>query len=259
MGLLDEILNKIFKVEDKEKNILQDQEEEVLLGQIERMNEKGIDKATNKKELAIDTQKRKEIGKSAKLLCFLDLHYVSDENLAKLREISPTDYDIILCCGDNRFDYLYEINHVLEGNKYGILGNHDKWDVLDNENIENIHGEVIEVNGIKIAGFQGSNKYKSKDYPSFTQEESQIEADKIPRADILISHTSPYGIYGEEDTSHIGLRGITKYIVDNDVKLNIHGHYHTNTNTVLEDGTVILGLQGAVIIDTTDYSIRRIF
>jgi len=81
----------------------------------------------------------------------------------------------------------------------------------------------------------------------------------MDKADILISHTSPYGIYGEDDSSHIGLKGISKYIYDNDIKLNIHGHFHEDRVVLMDDGTVVIGIYGAAIISTKDYSVKKIY
>jgi len=122
-----------------------------------------------------------------------------------------------------------------------------------------IHGTIIHKDGIRIAGFGGSHKYKDKNYPLFTQEESKEIAASIKEADILLSHTSPKGLYGTDDIAHIGLEGISDYINNNDVKLNIHGHFHEDSYTVMEDGTVVIGVCGAVIIHTSDYSVRKIF
>jgi Icc-related predicted phosphoesterase len=203
----------------------------------------------------------KRLSIPLKILVFADLHYNEDEKLEILRSLSRDEYDVILFAGDNRFDYILEICSILDGEKYGVTGNHDRPDVISKHGAVDMHGEVITVNGVRIAGFNGSHKYKESKSPLYTQEESIEVADSIEEADILLSHAGAYGVYPEhdDDETHCGLRGIKKYLENNDVKYHIHGHLHQNSITQLEDGTNIICVHGAVLINTIDNSIRQLF
>ena len=120
---------------------------------------------------------------------------------------------------------------------YGVLGNHDSFELYDRTGIENIHGKVVEVNGVRIAGMQGSLRYKDSYFPFYTDEESVEIAEQLEAADILVSHDYPKNLHGSEDFAHSGLQGITYYCEKYNLPLNIHGHYHDNGYFVLENGT----------------------
>jgi Icc-related predicted phosphoesterase len=148
------------------------------------------------------------------------------------------NYDCCILLGDHSANDLEIIKSIIPQNKlYGVLGNHDGWNLYRNNGIEDINGKVIKIKEIKIAGIGGSFKYKeSNDYAMYTHEESIGIADKMENADILISHDKPYTKeeYGE---SHDGLKGITYYIYKNGVPLHIHGHIHEESETTLRNGT----------------------
>jgi Icc-related predicted phosphoesterase len=151
---------------------------------------------------------------------------------------SDHDTDVCLLIGDLSLQDIAMIKErVVEVPIYGVLGNHDGFGLYDICGIENIHGKVVEVNGVKIAGIQGSLKYKYSDMPLYTDEESIEIADLIPSADILISHDSPKNFHGDRDFAHSGLQGISHYCEKYNVPVNIHGHHHENVCGTLENGT----------------------
>lgn len=133
---------------------------------------------------------------------------------------------------------------------YGVLGNHDGFELYDRCGIENIHGRVIEINGVKIAGMQGSFRYKNTNFPFYTDEESVAIAEKLPPADILISHDSPKHFHGSDDWAHSGLEGISHYCKKYNVPLNIHGHFHDSVSGILENGTRSICCYKVQLIDT---------
>lgn len=157
------------------------------------------------------------------------------------------------CCillGDHSANDLYEIVQIIPKNKiYGVLGNHDSWNKYEEYGITNINGKIIEIKGLKIAGLGGSFKYKNTDsYVLYTHEESIQILSNVESADILITHDRPY-IKDNNDTVHDGLKGITQYIYTNHVPINIHGHLHENSVEYLKNGTKVIGIYGAEIIN----------
>ena len=123
---------------------------------------------------------------------------------------------------------------------YGLLGNHDGLDRFEESKIRNLNGKVITVNNVRIAGLQGSHRYKTGDYGMYTHEESIQLANEIPEADILVSHDRPF-IKDNNDNVHDGLKGVTYYCYKNHVKLEIHGHLHEESEETLKNGTKVLG------------------
>lgn len=154
--------------------------------------------------------------------------------------IKNAEYDICLLLGDLSSNDVYEILKYVPTNKiYTLLGNHDPLNRFEEYGLESLHGKVIEVNGIKIAGFQGTFKYKNSDSALYTHEESIEIADSMPKADILVSHDRPF-IKDTGDNTHDGLKGITEYIYKNNIPIEIHGHIHEESQEELKNGTKVI-------------------
>lgn len=160
------------------------------------------------------------------------------------------EYDCCILLGDHSANDLYEITQIIPKHKiYGVLGNHDLWNNYEEYGITNISGKIIEIKGVKIAGLGGSFKYKKADnYALYTHEESIQILSNVEGADILVTHDRPY-INNNNDNAHDGLKGITKYIYTNHVPINIHGHLHEDNLEYLQNGTKVIGVYGAKIIN----------
>ena len=181
------------------------------------------------------------------ILVIADCHHLKEEEIVKVKNLQ---YDVCLLLGDISGNYLDMIlNYVPIGKIYGILGNHDEYGLLESRNISNIHSKIIDVNGVKILGFEGSSRYKDGNIPMYSQKESIKILKKCGIADILVSHDSPYQLYSKaNDKAHCGLKGITKYLKKNRIYLNIHGHHHINTHLKLNNGTNVIGVYRCAII-----------
>lgn len=159
-----------------------------------------------------------------KMLCIADLHDYDERQIEKIRQM---EYDVCLLLGDIPHKALLEIKKA-NGDRplYGVCGNHDDWDTLTRVGITDIHCKAVEVCGITIAGFSGSNRYKNGDYCMMTQKESIKAAKEIPPCDVLITHDSKYKYWIPPDDAHLGLKGISKYISKNKPQMHLFGHYH---------------------------------
>ncbi len=183
-----------------------------------------------------------------KILVISDCHHLLEEEAKKLERV---EYDICFLLGDISGQYLDIILKYIDKNKtYGILGNHDEFGILEARGIRNIHCKLIELQGLKFLGFEGSNRYKKGNFPMFTQKEAIKLIKRCPKADILISHDSAYKLYADsKDLAHCGLKAITKYIKKNKPILNIHGHQHINSNKMLNKYTKVICVYRAVVLD----------
>ena len=163
-----------------------------------------------------------------KILLISDLH--GYYNFSKEHQnLLNQDYDAYFLLGDTEWFTLKELLKYIPRNKlYGVLGNRDSWDLYEKYGITNIHNKKIEIDGITFVGFQRSKKYSNANKPMYTQEESQALCKQLPKADVLISHTSPH--ISIEDESHSGLIGISEYILNNQPKYHFHGHHHEETS-----------------------------
>lgn len=177
-----------------------------------------------------------------KLLIITDTHgflsYERKEDVEKLEGIK--DYDLCCCLGDITYsDYEVILKYVPIEKIVAILGNHDGFDVLKYYGLNDLNGKIVNVNGIRIGGIQGSYRYKNEDFPSFTHEESIKFLDKMDEVDILLSHSGPFLGYKTNEV-HNGLKGITEYLYKNNVPYNIHGHNHQNIDTYMRNGTKVM-------------------
>lgn len=200
-----------------------------------------------------DNFKRLPIDFSLKMLIISDTH-----NCLKYEELESLDnYDVCFLLGDlsgKDFKVIKEcVSH--KAPIYGVLGNHNDFGDLEQHGIEDINGKVVIVNDIPIVGWQGSIKYKDVSFPSYTDKESIELARCLPEAKILLSHDSPKYYHSKNDFAHSGLEGITKYLTNNNVPLNIHGHHHVNTQKVLKNGTLSICVHKCKIIDTNNMNL----
>jgi Icc-related predicted phosphoesterase len=164
-------------------------------------------------------------------------------------EIPPNPVDVCLLLGDFLIRDIEVIKRCVVGVPiYGVLGNHDGFELYNMCGIENIHEKIVDVNGVRIAGIQGSLRYKNSEFPFYTDEESVDIAEQMEAADILISHDGPKYLHGSNDWAHSGLQGVTHYCQKHNVPLNIHGHFHDNMSSVLENGTLSMCCYGATIL-----------
>lgn len=180
----------------------------------------------------------RKLNKSIKILAISDTHGDLYFNKQLQKKLKNQKYDLCCVLGDiTDRDYEIILKYVKKEKLVAILGNHDRYDLLNKYNIYNLHGNVIEVNGIRIAGVQGSFRYKDEEFPSFTHKESIKFLDKIDEVDILLSHDGPF-LKNNNKPVHDGLKGITYYLYKNRVPYNIHGHNHESKTKRLKNGTI---------------------
>lgn len=181
-------------------------------------------------------------NKDIKLLVIADTH--GDLALSKelYKKLINIDYDLCCILGDIHYnDFKIILEYIPKDKIVAILGNHDMFNILSDYGLKNINGQVIEVNGVKIGAIQGSFKYKKETFPSFTHEESIDFLSNMDEVDILLSHDKPF-VFDYKDPAHDGLKGITKYLYEKKVPINIHGHIHKSHLDNLKNGTQVKGV-----------------
>lgn len=191
-----------------------------------------------------------------KLLFIADTHNClkdGNETLKFIQEQKYYDYCILL--GDHSGSDIEEILKVVPIDKIcGVLGNHDSWDLYKQYGIKNIDGKIYNLGNVRIAGIGGSCKYKNtSEYVQYTQEQSIAIADTLSgdihhKPQILISHDKAF-TEDNNNVTHDGLKGITKYIYENHIGLHIHGHIHEESEQILKNGTRSVCVYMAKIIE----------
>lgn len=195
------------------------------------------------------------------ILCLADLHYPQRTEIQKI--CSLPSIDMVFWLGDIDEFTLEEIRHYYSNAFHvGVLGNHDINLNLEYYGIFNTDKKYIKRNEISIVGLEDSICYKDiygeQGYPSYTQGQSLLYSETLPKADIILSHTSPYGIHETNDYSHKGLFGIRNYIDKHCPKYSIHGHQHIDKKTILENGTIVIGIYGASVLEFETGKIEKI-
>ena len=175
-----------------------------------------------------------------KILFITDTHncLANDNELVNyLKSLDTNEYDLCLLLGDMTPADITIIKSIVPNYKiYGIVGNHDSIRLLEENEIRDINGKVIECKGIRIAAMMGSNRYKKGDYGMITQEESLELAKNMESADLFVSHDRAF-IKDNNDVVHDGLKGITYYLYKNNIPVHVHGHLHNEFEEVLKNNT----------------------
>lgn len=191
--------------------------------------------------------KSDEFNGNVSLLIISDTHGTLDEE-SFINYLKDKNYDVCIMLGDlyNR-DIEIIVRNIDKSKLYGIKGNHD-YDYLKDYDIPNINGQIININGIKILGMEGSFKYKPVDFPSFTQDESIAFLENKEKVDILVTHDKKFDPEKLRNPAHQGLIGITNYIYKNRVPIHIHGHIHELYKKQWINGTTEYSVFGYEII-----------
>ena len=176
-------------------------------------------------------------NKNIKMIIIADTHGCLNEDGFYQFMAEHEEYDVCLLLGDHSVgDVSTILKYVNQEKIYALLGNHDH-DYIGKFNLKNLNGEIININGVKLLGIQGSYRYKPDDFPSFTQKESIEFLNDKEKVDILVSHDAPYGFSDRNDVAHQGLFGILYYLFKNKIPYCIHGHLHTPYEREMKNGT----------------------
>lgn len=189
------------------------------------------------------------LSNKIRMLIITDTHGYLPTDIDKIRDLQ---YDACFLLGDIYQSDLDRLRSLLDLDKtYGIIGNHNYLNFLRDNGIRDIHGQVITVKDITFAGWGGSIKYKAPIELGFDGEFNGISsiefAKTLPKVDVLLSHDSP--LLDNKALSHSGIKGISWYLEQNHVSLNIHGHLHQNRIDKISDDITSIGVFRIAMID----------
>lgn len=193
------------------------------------------------------------------ILIISDLQGVSKDIIESIVNIDKGKFDLIVSLGDITNDYLKVLGDSFSDKPFfGILGNHDIIGQLKGMNVLDLGNKTVEYNGISFAGIEGCIRYKRSDFnPMYSQDQIKEMTSNLPKADIIISHNSPFGIHDKNYDSHVGYKGLISYINKYSPLYCIHGHQHINKVTKHND-THVVGVYGASILNTNTNDIENI-
>ena len=133
-------------------------------------------------ESTLNNNSVREFDKNITLLVISDTHGDLALNKEMQKKLLNKKYDLCCILGDiHDYDYEVILKHIPKEKIISILGNHDRFSLLNEHGLDDYNGKVVNINGIRIGLIQGSFKYKDENFPSFTHEESIEFLDKMPR------------------------------------------------------------------------------
>ena len=173
-----------------------------------------------------------------RIIAITDIH--GNENKVKwlIEKIRDEKFDALLIAGDithfkGRRSAEKILNHFLELDRpiYAVMGNCDGRDVLDllEELGISIHNKRIEIDGIGIVGFGGSNITPFSTIWEFHDDEIWESLNKNYRdEDTLLMHVPPYKTKVDKTFTglHVGSKALRKFIEEKQPPLVICGHIH---------------------------------
>lgn len=174
------------------------------------------------------------------------------------------DVDLLVGCGDLPFYYLEFLVSALDVPLVYVKGNHDAGPqyTVDGRTLTSVqggtdlHAQIVNVDGIVMAGLEGSMRYRPNASLMYSETEMRWEALRIlPQllwrrlrygraVDIFVTHAPPQGIHDRPDLAHSGFRAFRTIIRYFRPRYFLHGHIHVYRQDVqrvtrVEDTTVI--------------------
>lgn len=142
-------------------------------------------------------------------------------------ELPDVQADMVFLLGDIFYRNVLRIDRKYKCPKVGVLGNHDKAYYFEDTEIINAHRTIVEVNGLKIAGFQGSPKYNDKPFGQHLEIEAEVFVASMYRhkVDFFLAHSNPVYPHTDQD-SHRGFAAFNDLIHYETTKHFLHGHLH---------------------------------
>lgn len=155
------------------------------------------------------------------------------------------DVDLVVSCGDLPFEYLEYVVTMLGKPLFFVLGNHaqalirahDGSIKTEPEGCVNLHRRLVVYKGLRLAGLEGSMRYRPGDH-QFTQLQMYMLAARMASKlwshrvrtghglDILVTHAAPKGIHDAEDLCHQGFDAFLWLMDTFKPRYLIHGHIH---------------------------------
>ncbi len=162
------------------------------------------------------------------------------------------DVQIIVGCGDLRYEYLEYLVTVLNTDLFYVPGNHDQEYNPETTGAHaagctNLDLGTARANGLLLAGFGGSIRYRPDGTNQYTQRQAYLRmARLLPKLwmnrlrygrtlDILVTHSPPYGVNDDESRAHRGLKAINWLMDWAKPRYVLHGHMHFQQSNLMRD------------------------
>ncbi|OHD55361.1 MAG: hypothetical protein A2Y33_04070 [Spirochaetes bacterium GWF1_51_8] len=194
--------------------------------------------------------------------------------------------ELIISCGDLPEYYLDYLVSMLGKPLFYVCGNHDQYDLksqvsyFDTSNAKdfyqtnlnynngsnfggvNLDRKMMVVKGASFIGLEGSMRYNRGEH-QYTEPEMKRKVFRIvPKmwwnklrrgrfADVLVTHSPPFGIHDMSDLPHKGFQAFVYFIEKFRPKYLLHGHVHLYDRNISRTAEYM----GTQIINCYDYQI----
>ncbi|MCI0395130.1 MAG: metallophosphoesterase [Chloroflexi bacterium] len=158
--------------------------------------------------------------------------------------------DLLIGCGDLPFYYLEFLLSALDTTLVYVRGNHDAGPqytaegrvLMDAQGGVDLHGRVVRVKDLLIAGLEGSMRYRPEAPHMYTEWEMTRNAGRLlPQLlwyrqrygrslDILVTHSPPWRIHDAQDIAHTGFKIFLTFMRLFRPRYLLHGHVHIYRN-----------------------------
>jgi uncharacterized protein len=171
---------------------------------------------------------------------------------ARLPElVAASRTDLILLLGDLEPAWTEGLE-AIDVPKLGVRGNHDAEDALRLVGAEDLHLGRAEVGGLSFAGLGGSPRYSSEGANEWTEEEVAGLVERLPAADVLLTHTPPAGVNDEpDDPAHRGSPALREWVERYEPAWLFHGHTlpHPARRVHRLGATRVVHVRGAIRVE----------
>lgn len=142
-------------------------------------------------------------------------------------EFPDVNPDLVFLLGDIYYRNVLRIDRKYKCPKVGVFGNHDKAHFFDDTEVVNVHRKIVEVEGLTIAGFEGSPKYSNKPFGQHLEVEAEsfVASMYKHRVDFFLAHSNPVYPHTDQD-SHRGFAAFNDLIEYGTARYFLHGHLH---------------------------------
>jgi uncharacterized protein len=169
--------------------------------------------------------------------------------LAELAAASQPDLVVLL--GDLEPAWTDGLDRI-ELPKLGVRGNHDADGALEALGAEDLHLRRVELGGLSFSGFGGSPRYSSEGGNEWTEEEAAELVERLPAADVLLTHTPPAGVNDEpDDPVHRGSDALREWVERHPPAWLLHGHTlpHPGRRVHRLADTRVVHVRGAMMLE----------
>ncbi len=156
------------------------------------------------------------------------------------------DVKFLISCGDLPYYYLEFLVSALDHRMVYVRGNHDKGPqytiegrvLTEVKGAVDIHAHTVHMNGLLVAGLEGSMRYRPNRPFMYTEAEMRTNIGRLlPRLlrnrvkhgrylDILVAHSPPFGIHDKPDLPHTGFKIFLSFLEWFKPTYMLHGHIH---------------------------------